>query len=87
MEECELLNCRIDYIATHMYFMPGEEERVLQELKAYSERYGGRKIWLTEFAVRNTVNEQEVIEVIENFLPRSVSVTIHKVIKRGLYLI
>lgn len=69
MEECELLDCRIDYIATHMYFRPGEEKGVMNELKAYSERYGGRKIWLTEFAVRNTKNEEEIIQSIEKFLP------------------
>ena len=72
MEECELLDCRIDYIATHKYFMPGEEDAVLNNLKSFSERYGGRKIWLTEFAVRNTKNEEDVINVIENFLPKLV---------------
>ena len=72
MEACELLDCKIDYLATHEYLKVGDEQKTMDKLKAFSERYGGRKIWLTEFAVRNTIKEQEVIEVIENFLPRSV---------------
>ena len=70
MKECELLACRIDYIATHKYIKPGQEDAAFEELKAYSERYGGRKIWLTEFAVRNTKNEEDIINLIENFLPQ-----------------
>ena len=70
MKECELLDCRIDYIATHKYIKPGQEDDAFEELKAYSERYGGRKIWLTEFAVRNTKNEDDIINLIENFLPQ-----------------
>ena len=69
MEECEFLDCRIDYLATHNYFMPGEEDAVMDELKAYSERYGGRKIWLTEFAVKLTKNEEDIIKAIEKVLP------------------
>ena len=38
-------------------------------LKNYSERYG-KKIWLTEVARRNTHNASEVVEFIEEFLPR-----------------
>ena len=69
VEECELLDCRFDYIATHKYIKVGQEDAVFEELKAYSERYG-RKLWLTEFAVRNTKNEDDIINLIENFLPR-----------------
>ena len=29
MEECELLNCRIDHLATHKYLRPGEEDAVI----------------------------------------------------------
>ena len=42
---------------------------MMKTLKNYSERYG-KKIWLTEFARRNTHNETEVIEFIEELLPR-----------------
>ena len=72
MEECELLNCRIDYLATHKYPKPGEEDAVMNELKNFSDRYGGRKIWLTEFAVKNTKEEAEIIKFVENFLPKLV---------------
>ena len=41
----------------------------MDRLKAFSERYGGRKIWFTEFALRNTHDEDEVISFIEKFLP------------------
>jgi len=69
MEACELLDCKIDYIATHEYLKVGDEQKTMDKLKAFSERYGGRKIWLTEFAVRNTHEEDDVIGVIENLLP------------------
>ena len=72
MEECELLNCRIDHLATHKYLRPGEEDAVMNELKNFSDRYGGRKIWLTEFAVKNTKEEAEIIKVVENLLPKLV---------------
>ena len=68
MEECDLLNCRIDYLATHNYV--GTPEEIMNKLKAYSERYGGRKIWFTEFAVAKEHNEDKIIEFVEDFLPR-----------------
>ena len=73
MEACELLDCKIDYLATHQYLRVGDEQHTMDRLKAFSERYGGRKIWLTEFAVRNTHNEDDVIGVIENLLPMYVN--------------
>ena len=69
MDACDLLDCKIDYIATHEYLKVGAEQSTMNRLKAFSERYGGRKIWLTEFAVRNTHNEDEIVGVIENLLP------------------
>ena len=69
MEACELLDCKIDYLATHQYPRVGEEQKTMDRLKAFSERYGGRKIWFTEFALRNTHDEDEVISFIEKFLP------------------
>ena len=42
---------------------------MMKKLKNYSERYG-KKIWLTEFARRNTHNVTEVIQFIEEALPR-----------------
>ena len=68
MAECELLGCRIDYLATHDYSKDRNATKTInvrcqfklcrysimfQRLREYSERYGGLKIWFTEFAVRN----------------------------------
>ena len=47
-EECLILECRIDYIATHQY--KGTIDERMKELKDYSLRYG-KQIWLTEFAL------------------------------------
>ena len=60
-------------LATHQYLRVGDEQHTMDRLRAFSERYGGRKIWLTEFAVRNTHNEDDVIGVIENLLPMYVN--------------
>ncbi len=70
MEECELLGCRIDYIGTHNYPGTGGAEQTMNRLKAFSERYGGRKILFTEFAVAKTHDENTIIEFIEDILPR-----------------
>jgi len=69
MQICEELGCRIDYIATHTYPQDNVEQ-IMTKLKDYSDRYGGRKIWLTEFARRNTHKEADVISMIEQLLPR-----------------
>jgi len=69
MQICEELGCRIDYLATHAY--PTDNvDTIMKKLEDYSKRYGGRKIWLTEFARRNTRNETDVIAMIEELLPR-----------------
>ena len=68
MEVCELIGCRIDYLATHQY--TGTPEEIMEELKGYSERYGGRKILFTEFARAKEHDEDKVVEFIEDFLPR-----------------
>jgi len=65
---CTLLGCRIDYLATHKYKSPPDV--LLAELKVYSERYDNKKIWLTEFARANEEDEQEIINFIEEFLPK-----------------
>merc|ERR1712210_327958 len=46
---CEQLGCRLDYLAAHFYTATPQELMVI--LQDFSERYGGRKLWLTEFAV------------------------------------
>ena len=66
--KCQELGCRIDYLATHMY--KGTPDERIEKLKAYSERYGNKKIWLTEFAVAYEHNVQNVIKFIEEFLPK-----------------
>ena len=68
MEVCELIGCRIDYLATHQY--TGTPQEIMEKLKAYSERYGGRKIWFTEFARAKEHDEDKVVEFIEDLLPR-----------------
>ena len=52
-----------------MTISTGSVDDAMKTLKTYSDRYG-KKIWLTEFARRNTHNETEVIEFIQEFLPR-----------------
>ena len=66
--ECLLLNCRIDYLNTHRY--AGTVDEKMAKLKAYSERYGNKKIWLTEFAVSKEGNEDEIVKHVEELLPR-----------------
>ena len=68
MEVCELIGCRIDYLATHQY--TGTPEEIMEKLRTYSERYGGRKIWFTEFALAKEHDEDKVVEFIEDLLPR-----------------
>jgi len=68
MEACELLDCRIDYLATHQY--TGSPDEIIGKLEAYSKRYGGRKIWLTEFAHAKEHDEDKIIEFIEGLLPK-----------------
>ena len=36
-EECLIIGCRIDYLATHLY--SGSPQERIEQLKAYSERY------------------------------------------------
>merc|ERR1712241_486130 len=66
-EACELLGCRIDYLATHDY--AGNADAVMNRLKMLHQRYG-KKIWLTEFAKCCTHDENEVIEFVKEIIPR-----------------
>ena len=66
--KCQELGCRIDYLATHLY--EGTPDQRISKLKAYSERYGNKKIWLTEFAVAKEQDGQNVIKFIEEYLPK-----------------
>ena len=38
---------------------------IIQMLRDYSERYGGRKIWFTEFAVAREHDENTIIQYIQ----------------------
>ena len=40
-EECLILECRIDYIATHLY--TGTIDERMKKLKDYSQRYGKQR--------------------------------------------
>jgi len=66
-EFCEVLNCRIDYLATHDY--QGEVDKVMDKLKMLHNRYG-KKIWLTEFAKCCTRDKTEVEEFVKAIIPR-----------------
>ena len=68
MSECDKLNCRIDYLATHLY--KGTVDERMKKLKDYSQRYGGKQIWYTEFAVAMEENESKIVEFVEEMLPR-----------------
>ena len=70
--ECQVLGCRsqdtvigyrnlfprFDYLATHHY--TSSPDKTMQILKDYSDRYGGLKIWFTEFAVAREHDETAV---------------------------
>ena len=62
MQACEELGCRIDYLATHDY--DGNANHVMNKLEDLYHRYG-KKIWLTEFAVCCTRDEQDVINFVK----------------------
>jgi len=66
MENCTKLGCRIDVLSTHLY--NGAAHDRMAQLEAYSNRYG-KKLWLTEFALKKTKNETEVVEFIREILP------------------
>ena len=69
MAECEILGCRIDYLATHHY-TAASADQMMRLLKNYSDRYGGRKIWFTEFAMAKSHDEDAIIEYISDLLPQ-----------------
>ena len=69
MEVCEVLGCRFDYLATHFY-TGGAAQKTMKILKDYSDRYGGRKIWFTEFVMAREHDEDEIIHYIKNLLPQ-----------------
>ena len=61
-EACENLGFRIDYLATHDYV--GDVDKVMDKLELLYNRYG-KKIWLTEFAVCCTREENDVINFVK----------------------
>jgi len=67
-EECDKLGgCRVDYIATHSY--TGNVDWDMGLLWKLYGRYN-RKIWLTEFALPNTNDENDVLKYMEKMLNR-----------------
>jgi len=66
-EACEVLGCRIDYLATHDY--KGDVEEVMGHMELLYNRYG-RKIWLTEFAKCCTKDQNEVVDFVKEIIPR-----------------
>ena len=38
MESCEVLGCRIDYVATHFYSKSGNVDEIMNKLEDYSNR-------------------------------------------------
>ena len=65
-QACQALGCRIDYLATHDYpgHYQGNVDDVMNRLELLYNRYG-KKIWLTEFAVCCTRDENAVIEFVK----------------------
>jgi len=66
-EYCEVLNCRIDYLATHDYV--GHANQVMNRLEMLYHKYG-KKIWLTEFAMCCTRNQAEVEAFVKAIIPK-----------------
>jgi len=66
-DACESLGCRIDYLATHHY--ESNPNHVMNKLEALYNRYG-KKIWLTEFAMCCTHDENEIIDFVKEIIPR-----------------
>ena len=62
-----MLGCRIDYLATHDYV--GNANQVMNRLEMLYKRYG-RKVWLTEFAVCCTREENVVTDFVKEIVPR-----------------
>lgn len=69
MEECEALGCRVDYIATHEYSKNGNVDELMDKLEKFSARYG-KKVWLTEFSLGNTYDEEKIVAYVKELLPR-----------------
>jgi len=70
MEACKGLGgCRFDYLATHHYKVESAE-KTMKTLKDYSDRYDKKPIWLTEFAVWKTHDEDKIINYIKDLLPQ-----------------
>jgi len=63
---CDLLGCRIDYLAYHEY--SGNTVHLMTKLEELYDRYG-RKIWLTEFAKCCTRNVAKVEEFAMSIIP------------------
>jgi len=66
-QACEVLGCRIDYLATHDYH--GDVDLVMDRLEMLHQRFG-LKIWLTEFAKCCTKDETEVSDFMKEIIPR-----------------
>jgi len=66
-EECKILGCRIDYLATHDY--DGNADHVMNRLEMLYNRYG-KKIWLTEFAKCCTHDFDEIVDFAKEIIPR-----------------
>jgi len=66
-EFCEVLGCRIDYLATHDY--DGHANHVMNKLENLYQRYG-KKIWLTEFAKCCTRDKGEVETFVKAIIPK-----------------
>jgi len=70
-EACEVLGCRIDYLATHDYanYPTNQADRLVENLQMLYNRYG-RKIWLTEFALCCTTDLAEVEAFLRAIIPQ-----------------
>ncbi|XP_045211136.1 uncharacterized protein LOC123562572 [Mercenaria mercenaria] len=60
-------NCRIDYIAAHLYSCNAHD--IMSYLQKLHQKYH-KKVWLTEFACPNSKSEQEQLHLMQTLLPQ-----------------
>jgi len=66
-EVCDVIGCRVDYLATHSY--TGNADHDMGNINSLYQRYG-RKVWFTEFAKPSTRDPDKVLQYMEAILPR-----------------
>ncbi|KAK6174212.1 hypothetical protein SNE40_017531 [Patella caerulea] len=60
-------NCRVNRIAVHAYHC--EPYKIMQSLEKISRHFGGKKLWLTEFACETSYNIDDNIRFMQTLVP------------------